>query len=355
MPYISDTILLTLQGENAVNEKRFAELGVVNAVAESTKAIDFLKPSDIEAMKTISSARSFQTPVITDQSVTVVTTPGFSFIPNNLPTSANQSYQVFDVFSGFRHYPSTYANNVIDEEFALKSVMSNVLYEMGKSIEGILLTQLEARKSQTLGFLTQASQGDGSYTFATNTLNLSKAAQKETMFFNIGAILNANEIGGDYRIVTSRAGLTIQKSEQLKYTNANEKDLSALGMFPLSNMHESGSISAGANVFNGFLIRDGSIGMIANFPYDFANGTTLANGKTWKVSNTELPYTRMRANIYINNEATDATSLVAGDSNSIMTTFQEMAIWHRFYVPFEYNSSLATRPSSIIKIAGLTA
>ncbi|WP_288374105.1 hypothetical protein, partial [uncultured Chryseobacterium sp.] len=68
------------------------------------------------------------------------------------------------------------------------------------------------------------------------------------------------------------------------------------------------------------------------------------------------PFTRMVANVYVNNAATDATAMVSAgkDSNLIMTHFQEMAIWHRFYVVYRYNSDLANRVNDIVKITGLT-
>jgi hypothetical protein len=65
----------------------------------------------------------------------------------------------------------------------------------------------------------------------------------------------------------------------------------------------------------------------------------------------------MRANIFINTEATDATSIITPttDTNLTMTTFEEMAIWHRFFIPYRYNSALATYPTGILKISGKTS
>ena len=120
-------------------------------------------------------------------------------------------------------------------------------------------------------------------------------------------------------------------------------------------MHESGNVAAGWEIVNRFLIRDGAIDLVENFPWDFRNSTTL-NDRTWSVSDQELPFLRMRANIYTNSDATDATALVASgtDSNLIMTTFQEMAIWARFFIVFRFNSDITTRAQDIVKLRGLT-
>lgn len=358
MANLNATLWNDLQSTDATNEKRFAELGIIDAVKASTPSVDYISPSIKAEMQKMSSDRDVQIPVLKDQTVTVNQTPGFAFIPSNLPESAQYSFTAVDVFSGFRHYPAQYANNTVDSDWARSQVMKNVAYAMGNTIETLLETQLSARKTQLLDYTTQISQGDGTYTFNTtpDELEINKAAQKETMFANLTSVMGANELGGNYRVVTSRAGLAVQKSELTKYGAANDKNLQALGMFSASQMHESGNISAGSDVFNGYLLRDGSIGIIENYPYDFRAGTTVA-GKTWSISDTEIPFTGMRANIYTNTEATEATALVTSgsDSNLKMTHFEEMAIWQRFFIVYRYNSDLTTRAQDIVKLSGKTS
>lgn len=357
MAFLDVTQWDDLQITGATNEKRFSELGLVDAVKASTPATaEFIPPSAREALRVASASRAVKIPVIKDQTVVVETTPGFNFIPDNLPETDEYSFTAFDVFSGFRHFPAAYANNVVDANFARDQVMKNVAYAMGNSIETILAAQLETRKSQLLNFTTQVSQGDGTFTFngGTDTLEVNKAAQKETMFSNLNTLMSANELEGTYRIATNRAGMAVQRTEAAKFGAANDKDLQNLMFFGNDRIHESGNISAGSDIFNGWLIRDGSIGMVENFPWDFTNGTEI-NGKKWNITNMELPFTGMRANVYTNSEATEATSLIspATDSNLIMTHFEEMAIWIRFYVVYRFNSDLANRAQDIVKIKGL--
>ena len=356
MAYINATLWNDLQVSNATNEKRFAELGIIDAVKGSTSGVDYVPPSVQEQLRSVSSLRNVEIPVIKDQSVVVTATPGFE-IPSNLPDSDKYFFQAYDVFSGFRHYPAAHENNMIDSDFQRMAVMNNVAYQMGITVESILSTQLEARKSQVLDYTTQVSQGDGTFSFsgATDTLTVSKAAQKETMFWNLDQLMTANELPGSYRLVTSRGGTAVQRSEAAKYGSNNDKNLQALGFLPSDRIHESGNISAGADNFNGFFLRDGSMGVYENYPFDFRNGTQI-DGKQWSVSDVELPHVKMRANIYTNKEATDATALITSgtDSNLIMSHFEEMAIWVRFYVVYRYNSDLTTRSQDIIKIVGAT-
>lgn len=358
MGFINSTLWNNLQLSEATNEKRFGPLGLVDAAAESTAAVDYIPPSAVEAFNSVSSLRNIEIPVIKDQTVTVVTTPGFNHIPDNLPESDKYSFTAYDVFSGFRHTRSAYANNMVDENFAVEQVMRNVAHGMGKTIEGILSTVLESRKTQTLGHTTQVSQGDGTFVFdgGSDTLNVSKAAQKETMFYNLNALMAANDLDGMYRLISSRAGMAAQIAESLKYGANNDKNIQSLGFLPLDRIHETDTVSAGSDIFNGYFLRDGAIGMYENFPYDFRNGSVVG-GKQWNISDVEIPFTRMRANIYTNSEATDATALITSgaDSNVKMTHFEEMAIWVRFYVVHRYNSDLTTRANDIVKISGKTS
>ncbi len=358
MAHLDATDWNDIQVTEAMNDKRFSELGIVNAVKASTPAVDYIPPSAKEQLRSTSSLRNVQIPVLKDQTVSVVQTPGFQYIPSNLPESADFYFSAVDVFSGFRHYPAQFDNNQMDSEWTKREVMKNVSYAMGNTVETLLAASLESRKTQALGYTTQVSQGDGTFAFdaGTDVLTISKAAQKETMFYNMEQLMAANELGGNYRIITNRAGLSVQRSEAAKFGANNTKNLGALGFLPEDRIHESGNISAGSDVFQGWFMRDGAMGIIENFPYDFRNETIVA-GKKWSVSDMELPYARMRANIYVNNEATEATALVGAgtDTNMIMTHFSEMAIWLRFYIVYRYNSAIATRANDIVKITGATS
>ena len=357
MSFLNGTLLNDLQSDQATNEKRFSPLGVIDAVKASTASANYIPPTVRENLSSISGLRKAEIPVIKDQDVTVLTTPGFEYIPSNLPDSDKYWFQPYDVFSGMRHYPAANDSNMIDSEFQSREVLKNVLYAMGNKVEEILLTNLDSRKTQVLGSTEQVSTDSGDYAFdaTSDTLKIKKAAQLDTMFYKIEALMAANEVGGNYRIVNNRAGLVVQKAEALKYGASNDKNLQALGFFGADRMHESGNITTSAK-FDGYMLRDGAIGVFENHPSDFRKGTEFA-GKKWSVSDMELPFVNMRANIYTDTHATKATSLITSgtDSNLIMTHFEEMGIWVRFYVVYRYNSDLSTRVNDIVKVQGLTA
>lgn len=358
MAYLDGTVLNDFQAREATNEKFSANYGMIDLAKDSGAAIDYIPPTVRAMMNTMSASRNAKLPVLKDQTVTVTTTPGFNNIPVNLGETGTYYFTAYDVFSGFRLYPASYENNQIDGDWYRDNIIRNVLKGCAVSIDNIIETQLEARKTQVLNYTTQISQGDGVFTFdtGTDTLTVSKAAQKDTMFPNLTQLMLANQLPGNYRIVTSPAGLVISDIESMKYGANNTKDLAwQQAYMPEGNRYISDQISTSAN-FNGFLVRDGDIGLIENFPWDFRNGTNFA-GKEWSITDVEMPYTRMRANVYVNKEATEATSIVSPntDTNLTMTHFEEMAIWFRFYVPYRYNSAIATRQNGIVKLVGATS
>ena len=114
MSYINASLWNNIQVSDATNEKRFSQLGIVDAVKDSTPFVDYIPPSAKERLANTSSLRSVEIPVLKDQTVVVNQTPGFDFIPSNLPESDKYSFVAYDVFSGFRHYPAAYANNMVD-------------------------------------------------------------------------------------------------------------------------------------------------------------------------------------------------------------------------------------------------
>lgn len=359
MAYLDNTVLNDFQAREAVNEKFEANYGMVDLAKDSTAFVDFVPPSVQEKLNTMSASRDGVIPVMKDQTVTVTTTPGFANIPINLAESDTYFFTAYDVFSGFRLYPASFENNQIDGDWWKVQTLRNVLKAMAVAKDDIIETILESRKTQTLSYGTQVSQGDGTFSFnaGTDVLEINKAAQKDTMFTNLKALMQANQLGGEYRIVLSPGGLVVSETEAFKYqTDQTKQLLWAQSAMPPDRRYTTDQISPSSDNFKGFLVRDGAIGLYENFPWDFRNGT-MFGGKEWSITDAEMSYTRSRMNVYVNKEATDATALISPntDTNLTMTHFEEMALWDRFYIVYRYNSALASRANDIVKLAGATS
>tara|TARA_R110000744_G_scaffold275082_1_gene388051 strand:+ start:9478 stop:10554 length:1077 start_codon:yes stop_codon:yes gene_type:complete len=355
MAYLDATVLNDFQAKEVTSEALIGNYGMIDLAKDSSAHVDYISPGVKELMKSMSGSRNAVIPVIKDQQVTVNTTPGFGNIPVNLGESGTYMFSAYDVFSGFRVYPASYENNAIDQAFEVQARLSNVLQAMAEVIDTTIGTVLSSRKTQVLDFTAQISQNDGVYTFntGTDTLEIDKAAQKDTMFYQLQQLMMANKLQGNYSIVTSPGGLVVGDAEAMKFKAGNSKQLDwAQGGMPGGKRHISNQIATSAN-FDGWLVRDGDIGLIENFPFDFRNNTENAAGK-WSISDVDLPFTKMRANIYVNTEATNGTAVITPntDTNMTMTTFEEMAIWHRFFVVYRYNSAIATKQNAIVKLQG---
>ncbi|MCP4336235.1 MAG: hypothetical protein GY679_00070 [Mycoplasma sp.] len=356
MDYLNLSVINDFQAKELQDEQFTAKYGLVDLAKDSGQSIDYISPTTKTMMQTMSKARNAVLPVMKETEVTVGTVPGFENIPVNLGESGTYYFTAYDAFTGMRMFPASFENNMVDREAYFQSQMRKINKKVAETVEGIISTNLENRKTQVLNYVSQISQGAGAYTFngTTDTLEISKAAQKSTMFSDLYQLMEANKLEGNTRIVTSPGGLVATNTEANLYRDYNEKNLGwAEGYMTSDRRYQSHQISTAAN-FNGFLVRDGDIGLIENFPWDFRNRTTFA-GKEWAVSDVEMPYVKMRPNVYINKEATEATSLFTSeDSNLTMTYFEEMALWFRFYVPYRYNSDLTTRQNGVVKLLGLT-
>lgn len=358
MAYLDQVVLADYQDLTVQSEARKTKYGQLDLAVDSTSGVDYVPPSVRMKLANASGMQSYKIPVLKETEATAVTVPGFANIPINLGEADNMYFTAYDVFSGFRLFPASFAGSQVDIQSYINDRMRKVTEAMAAAAETIVNTNIEARKTQVLGYTTQISQGDGQFNFSedTDTLSIDKSAIKDTMFDNLNALMIANKLEGDYRIVTNPAGLSAAKTAYLKYGAANDKNLLQFGNAIPENMrYESHAISPGSDVFHGYLVRNGAIGLFENFLWDFSNMTQFG-GKTWNISDVPLQNLRMRVNTFVNLEATDATSLFASvtNKNLVMTHFEEMAFWARFYVVYRYNSTITTKANDIVKLVGLT-
>lgn len=358
MAYLDSVVLADYQDLTVQSDARKTKYGQLDVAIDSTPGVDYVPPSVIQKLATASGAQSYKIPILKDMAATATTVPGFANIPINLGLAESYYFAAYDVFSGFRLFPSSFAGSQIDAQSYINDRMNKVTEAMAAAAEGIITVILEARKTQVLEHTTQISQGDGVFQFDTDTdtLKVGKKAVKDTMFANLNALMIANKLDGDYRIVVNPAGLSAAVTNALKYgVNNNQNIIQFEPAIPSNMRYESHALAPGDDIFNGYLVRNGAIGVYENFLWDFANGTNFA-GKQWSVSDTPLQNLRMRVNVFRNTEATDATSLFAAGTNKnvLMTTFEEIAFWARFYVVYRYNSDITTIANDIVKIKGLT-
>lgn len=358
MSLLDATVLNTFQDTLTADEKRYDKQGLIKGVTANTVKVEYISPALKEKMKTFSSERDFEIPVIKEGEATVSTTPGFDNIPENLLTSDKYGFTAVDIFSGFHHYPAQYAENLVEEQFAINVKLKRALYACANSAEDAILTVLNNNKTQQLSYLTQANAGDGTFIFdtgATNVLSVNKAGLKDTLYFDYNNITSNNELYEDNLLITSKGGTNEIIKQMNKYGVANSENLNwASELISKGKIYETQNIAPESDIFNGYLLQEGAVGVYPNFPFDFRKGSKVGT-KEWSVSSTDLPFMNMKANIIIDRNAVDATAKIGRGSDSTMTTSESMGIWFRFYITHPYNSAPSTRVSEIIKIKALNS
>ena len=355
MAYIDDTLLLDYQATEATNEKRIKPYGLVEMAYKSTSAVDFIPPEVKKMMADSNSTRNLQIPYMKDGDVVVTNSPGFDKIPVNLGEMGQYYFSAFDIWSGFSMLESTFEDNATDAQWYFNQQMRNVLQGMAAEKESILQTTLEAQKTQVLGFTSQASTVANDYVFntGTDTLEIKLAAQTDTLFYKLENLMDSNDLAGDYNLVTSRGGLIMTNAETMKYGAGNTKNLEwTQNYLGFENRFESNTITS-SEKWDGYLVKNGAIGMFNNYPYNFRMGKTVGESR-WSIAKTEMPFIKSRPNIFTRTTAADATGLIAG-SNQIMTSREEIAIWDRVYVVYPVNSDITTRVNPIVKITALNS
>jgi len=238
----------------------------------------------------------------------------------------------------------TYIQNKYDEVFAA----------MAAAKETQIATVLSAYKTQVLAGEAQINHGDGAFAFdgELDTLTCDMAAQKDVLFSNLKTIMRINKKVGNYNMVVNEGGFNLAMNEILKFGQQNDENRQfALNQLPM--YFETLGIAPSSFQFVAYLLRDGAIGSVQNYPYDFRNGTVV-DSKVWGIMPTPAPYIGERLNVYHNREAADASSLGDTTSELRMTSYEEWGFLDKFFLVPTYNSDLTANVNDIVKVTGAT-
>lgn len=362
MAYLDTTTWNTIQQEFTFTDPRRFELGIANAMPAIAAAADFIMPSEKERLKTISSARSFEITHIKDKDIQVYSTPSFD-IPANLQESGVTSITTYDIVAGFKLFPDSFNNNVVDINTYVKKSILDLCYAAGKKFEEIMLTEMLEVKTPYLDHLLPLNGGEGTFTFddSADVLKVSKDAQTDVLFYKLNELMRANEVAGNYHLIGSPLALSEINAQNAKYGNANDKNLSWTDQYlGMDRRHSSYNLDVDTttNRWEAMMVREGEFDIIPNHPAAFDQGRTLKGGtQTFGKTDTVMPFINLPANVYTNIEATNAESLLGTkDSNLTMTTGEEQQYWFRFHVVRRPNTSAAgvtDKPTGVLKLNAL--
>jgi len=125
------------------------------------------------------------------------------------------------------------------------------------------------------------------------------------------------------------------------------------GAIPGENIFETKNFDANGNAFEGYLFEEGSVGIYANHPFNFRQGSKVGD-KEWSISDVAVPAVGLKANIIIDRNAVDARGKIQRGSDSVMTIKESFGMWFRFYIAHPYNTDIADRTAPIVKVRATT-
>ena len=212
---------------------------------------------------------------------------------------------------------------------------------------------LSTNKTQVLAGATQINNGDGTFTFATSALTANLAAQKDTLFSNLKTIMRINKQTGNYNMVVNEGGFNLAMNEIFKFGQMNQENRQFVeNNLPL--LFSTLGIAPGSNQFVSYMMLNGAIGSVQNYPFDFRTGSAV-DSKQWGVMDSPAPYIGERLNVYTNKEAVDASALGDTTAHLKMTTMEEWGFLDKFFLVSNYNSDLTSRVNDILKVIGATS
>jgi hypothetical protein len=351
--YIDFSVLNAYQDKIARTEKETQNYGLIRCLEHNTPFSKTLTPSLAAHLATVEGQTTQYTGLKED---TIVTTSTESFtIPAHLSDSEQKSLTAISIFSGFQVYPKWFVNNTIAYEEYVQNKYDEVFAAMAAAKETQIASVLSTNKTQTLSGIAQINNGDGVFAFNTglDTLTADKAAQKDTLFSNLKTIMRINKKVGNYNMVVNEGGFNLALNEIFKFGQMNSENRQfVLNQLPM--YFETLGIAPSTFQYVAYLLRDGAIAGVQNYPSDFRTGTVVGE-KIWGVTDSPVPYINQKLNVYYNKEAVDASSLGDQTGHLKMTSMEEWGFLDKFFLIPSYNSDLTSRVSDIVKTTGATS
>lgn len=351
--FIDFSVLNTYQDKMTQTEKENQRYGLIDCIQYNTPKCKLLNPALVKHLQKVEGI-STQYPALKEHTITTTTVESFT-IPSHLSVSEMTTLTAISIFSGFQVYPRYFVNNLINKEEYLMNKYDEVFSAMAAAKETQIESLLNTNKTQVWTGTTQVNNGDGTFTFdgANDWLEANKAAQKDVLFSNLKTLFRINKKVGAYNIVVNEGGFNLAINEILKYGAANDENRQ-FQLNSLPRYFETLGISPGSDQFIGFMMRDGAIGIVQNYPSDFRLRTNVGE-KLWGVMDSPAPHIGAKLNVYYNKEAVDASSLGDTTSHLKMTYMEEWGFLDKFFIVSNYNSDLTSRANEIVKLIGETS
>jgi hypothetical protein len=350
---IDFSALNAYQDKITQTEKLSQRYGLIECLRYNTPFNKVLTPT-LKAHLQQVEGRTTEYTGLKESVITTTSTESFT-IPAHLSTSEQKTLTSVSIFSGFQIYPAWFQNNTIAMADYLANKYDEVFMAMASAKEVLVATLLDTYKNQAALAVTQINGGDGTFAFdaGLDTVTVNKAGQKDALFANLKTLMRIAKRAGNYNFVVNEGGFNLALNEILKYGANNDKNLAFMqNAMPL--FFESLNIAPESFQFKAYMMVDGAIGAVQNYPFDFRMGT-IVDSKVWGIMDSPAPYIGEKLNVYHNREAVDASSLGDTTAHLKMTAMEEWGFLDKFFLVTNYNSDITTRVNDIVKVTGATS
>jgi hypothetical protein len=350
---IDFSALNAYQDKKTQTELLSQRFGLIEALKYNTPANKVLTPTLVAHLQQVE-GRTTEYTGLKESVITTTSTESFT-IPAHLSTSEQKTLTAVSIFSGFQVYPAWFQNNTIAMADYLANKYDEVFMAMASAKEVLIAALLDTYKNQVALSVNQVNGGDGTFAFdaGLDTLTVNKAGQKDTLFANLKTLMRIAKRAGNYNIVVNEGGFNLSLNEIAKYSITNSKNLDFIQNL-IPKFFESLNVAPESFQFKAYLMVDGAIGGVQNYPFDFRMGTVVGQ-KVWGIMDTPAPYIGERLNVYHNLEAVDASALGDTTAHLKMTSMEEWGFLDKFFLVTNYNSDLVNRVNDIVKVTGATS
>lgn len=318
-------------------ELRPSRYGALNAFLAQSEDPTGIITDDLREKVRLSIGNVVQTPVIDyDGNVTIGNKRTVT-----IADSENTSRMITITFAtyswGFTVTPAMYMNNEIKIQKDFEAKMLKYIYKFAQTLDQAALSTLAANK-------TKVFNNSLLYDVTGNAVN-AKWTERENVIGDLDVMEAANDFFGQLHVVGDPGVESIMRKLQQKglYNEVDKRN-----EFGNKIVHFTNNLPAAEGKYaQGYVIPEGSLGVLLRQERDCVLGTVSRDGHEWGIAT--LPVLNIPVGTYFYDSVGDYSG-IAGAATADMTRTRKEHYGFSVDVAFvtAYNSDDATRPSPIM-------
>lgn len=318
-------------------ELRPSRYGALDAFMVQSEDPTGILTDELKAKARTSIGSTLETPVINyDEGISIGSTRTVT-IADSENTSKMVQISFTTLAWGFTVVPAMFMNNEISIQKDFEAKMMKYIYKVAAKLDELALTALLTEKTQVL-------KNPLLYNWAGNKIT-AKWTERENLWTDLEVMQAANDFFGRQHIIGDAGVESIMKKiDQKGLYNAENKQ----NEFGNKIVHLTNNLAAAEGKYaQGYIVNEGSLGMLTRFERDCLLGTVSGDGHEWGIAT--LPMLNIPVGTYFYDSVGDF-STIAGAATEDMTRTRKEHYGFAVDVAFitAYNSNKTEKASPII-------